>query len=406
VAECAAAIRSQLGDGAPDLALAFVSPHHSELYARVPALVREALGGGILLGCSSGGVIGGGREVEQRSGVALAAAHLPDVVLVPFHLQDQSMPDLDAGPDRWEGIVGVAADRAPQFILLADPFSIRAENLVLGLDYAFASSAKIGGLASGAQQPGGNALFLADGVHRAGAVGIAMHGNVTMQTIVAQGCRPIGEPMRITACQRNILLDLDGRKPMHLLQHLYERLNERDQELMRHSLFLGVVMDELTEHPQQGDFLIRNIVGIDRERGALAIGEMLKEGQTVQFHLRDAHTSAEDLAAVLSRYSSTAGQAHPAGALLFSCVGRGQHLYGRPDHDTEMFHTRMGPVALAGFFCNGEIGPIGGRNFGRGRPPRVDPGSPALRRPNRANHRSVLQCYNIPRISAISVKLS
>ena len=362
VAECTRTLTAQMGDVKPDLVLAFVSPHHAPQYARAPELLREALGDGLLLGCSAGGVIGGGREVEQRPGFALTAASLPGVTLVPFHLDDETMPDLDAGPDRWEGAVNVEAKASPQFILLVDPYTMRAENMLLGLDYAFPASAKIGGLASGGQ-PGGNALFLQDAMHRAGAVGVAMHGNIILDTIVAQGCRPIGKPMQITACQRNVLLELDGEKPMHTLRSLLDHLSQRDQELARHSFFLGVVMDELIDDPKHGDFLIRNIVGIDGETGSVAVGEMLKEGQTVQFHLRDATTSAEDLEAVLSRYGDALERPDISGALLFSCLGRGQGLYGRPDHDTEMFHSQMGPVPLTGFFCNGEIGPVGGTTF-------------------------------------------
>ena len=363
VAECTSTLIAQLGDETPDLVLAFVSPHHGPQYARTPELVREALGDALLLGCSAGGVIGGGREVEQRPGFALTAASLPGVTLVPFHLDDDTMPDLDAGPDRWEGAVNVEAKAAPQFVLLADPFSMRAENMLLGLDYAFPASAKIGGLASGAQQPEGNALFLQDAVHRAGAVGVAMHGNIILDTIVAQGCRPIGQPMQITACRSNVPLELDGQKPLRTLQSLLDHLSQRDQELARHSLFLGVPMDELKDDPKHGDFLIRNIVGIDGESGSVAVGELLKEGQTVQFHLRDAMTSAEDLEAVLSRYGDALEGPDISGALLFSCLGRGQQLYGRPDHDTQMFHNQVGPVPLTGFFCNGEIGPVGGTTF-------------------------------------------
>ncbi len=363
VGECVKSLSAELGDSPPDLVLAFPSAHHSPQYDRIPALVHEALGPALLLGCSAGGVIGGGREIEQRPGLALTAARMPDVTLQPFSVEDATMPDPDAPPDRWEAMAGVTVDAAPQFILLADPFTLGADRLLAGLDYAFPASAKIGGLASGANRPGGNALFLGETALRQGAIGVAMHGDVTMDTIVAQGCRPIGRPMQITACLRNLLLELDGEMCLNVLRELFARLSQRDQELARHSLFLGVVMDELIERPEQGDFLIRNIMGADGERGALAIGETLKEGQTVQFHLRDATTSAEDLEAVLSRYEGMREGLATEGALLFSCLGRGQQLYGRPDHDTEMFHSKMGPVPLTGFFCNGEIGPVGGATF-------------------------------------------
>jgi small ligand-binding sensory domain FIST len=190
-----------------------------------------------------------------------------------------------------------------------------------------------------------------------------LQGNITVDTVVAQGCRPIGKAMRITRCQRNLLQELDGEAPLAVLRDMFQRLGQRDQELMRNSLFLGVVMDEFIEAPKQGDFLIRNVVGMDARSGVMAIGELLKEGQLVQFHLRDAQTSADDLTAVLDRYVEDNRENQAQGALLFSCLGRGQYLYGRPNHDTEIFRGRLGTVPLGGFFCNGEIGPVSGTTF-------------------------------------------
>lgn len=363
IEECVGSIRRQLGDLAPHLAVVFVSSHYQDEYEKVPALTGEALDSPLVLGCSGGGIIGDGREVEQQAAVSITAASLPEVVLTPFHAEGGSLPDLDAAPQAWEEVVQVSRGDEPQFVLLADPFSFPAQNLILGLDYAFEGSAKIGGLASGAQQNGQNALFLGDQVYRSGAVGVAMSGNITVDTVVAQGCRPIGTPMRITQSRRNLLVELDGKSPLEVLKDLFQRLDERDQGLMRHSLFLGVVMDEFIDQPMQGDFLIRNVMGMDERTGVLAIGEMLQEGQLVQFHLRDAQTSAEDLMAVLERYAGDNRENQVHGALLFSCLGRGQYLYGRPDHDSEIFRDKLGAVPLGGFFCNGEIGPVSGTTF-------------------------------------------
>ena len=363
VADCAAAVRRQLNGAVPDLAVAFVSPQHRESYAALPGLVREALGGPLLLGCSGGGIIGNGQEVEQRPALSITAAILPDVTLTPFHLEGQRLPDLDAGPQSWEELLGVSAADRPQFVLLADPFSFPAQNLIMGLDFAYSAAAKIGGLASGGSEPGSNALFLGDRAYPAGAVGVALHGNIVVDTVVAQGCRPIGRAMRITQSRRNMLESLDGETPLTILRGLFPTLSPRDQDLMRHSLFLGVVMDEFVDAPQQGDFLIRNVMGMDDRSGALAIGEMLKEGQLVQFHLRDAETSAQDLTLALERYAGDNRENPIHGALLFSCLGRGQYLYGRPNHDTDLFRDKLGAAPLGGFFCNGEIGPVGGVTF-------------------------------------------
>ena len=360
--QCAEAIRRQLG-AAPQLAVAFVSPHYQPGYGRVGPLLRELLGGGHIFGCSGGGIIGAGMEVEQRPALSVTAAALPGVDVTPFHLGGDSLPDLDAGPDAWQELLSVAESDDPQFVLLADPFSFPAQNLIMGLDFAFPRAAKIGGLASGAQRPGDNALFLDAATYDTGAIGLALRGNILVDTVVAQGCRPIGQPMRITASRRNVLGELDGHPPVAVLQNLYRAMPERDRQLMSHSLFLGVVMDELLDSPGPGDFLIRNVVGMDQRTGSLSIGEILKEGQLVQFHLRDADTSAQDLTIVLERYAVENRENRVPGALLFSCLGRGQYLYGRPNHDTDVFRDKLGQVPLGGFFCNGEIGPVGGTTF-------------------------------------------
>ena len=363
IEKCAAGVLSGLEDATPDLAVTFVSSHYEADYDNVARLVGQRLKPARVFGCSGGGVIGDGVEVEQRPAVSITGASLPGVEIVDFHLDANSLPDLDAGPGSWEELVKVSSSQDPQFVMLADPFSFPVQDLLMGLDFAFSQSAKIGGLASGAQQQGGNALFLGGQVYRSGGIGLALHGNITVDTVVAQGCRPIGRPMRITESQRNLLVGLDGHPPMTVLKELFQEINQRDRDLMRHSLFLGVVMDEFIEAPRQGDFLIRNVVGMDARTGSLAVGELLNEGQLVQFHLRDAETSAEDLTAVLESYATDNRENQARGALLFSCLGRGQHLYGRPNHDTDIFHQKLGPVPLGGFFCNGEIGPVSGTTF-------------------------------------------
>ena len=361
--ECASRVRDGLGEGPPDLAAVFVSGHFAAQYESVPTIIRDQLGSTLLFGCSAGGVIGGGKEVEQRHGVSLTAAKLPGVDLSAFHIHGDDLPDMDAGPDAWEQVFNVTAQDDPGFVLLVDPFTFPAQNFLMGLDYAFARSVKIGGLASGGRRSGENALFLGDQVHREGAIGLALKGNIVVDTVVAQGCRPVGNLMAITKSNQNMLQELDGRPPLEVLRELFSDSDERDQGLMQHSLFLGVMMDDFIEDPQQGDFLIRNIIGMDARTGAMSVGEMLHEGQRVKFHLRDALTSAEDLAALLARYGSEERASPCEGALLFSCMGRGQYLYGHPDHDTDLFAEKVGAIPLGGFFCNGEIGPVSGTTF-------------------------------------------
>jgi small ligand-binding sensory domain FIST len=184
-----------------------------------------------------------------------------------------------------------------------------------------------------------------------------------MDTIVAQGCRPIGAPLFVTWAENNILCQLEGRRATEVLSELYDSLPADDQELFRSSLHLGVVMQEGEQEYRHGDFLIRNVIGMDPESGTLAVGDRLNNGQVVQFHVRDAKTAASDLETMLSRCKQDLGEVSPKGALLFSCLGRGERLYGVADHDSNLIASSLGQVPISGFFCNGEIGPVGGRSF-------------------------------------------
>jgi small ligand-binding sensory domain FIST len=253
-----------------------------------------------------------------------------------------------------------AITTVPHFVVLPDPFSCPAETLVSELDRLFPASVKVGGLASGARQPGGNLLWAGGETVHGGAVALALEGDLAVETIVAQGCRPIGLPLFVTTGHGHLIQELDGRRPLDLLRELYEASPPRDRELFRGSLFVGVVMREGQSEYGPGDFLIRNLIQIDAESGALTVAAEVREGSVVQFHLRDAETSAEDLRHHL-RDQPTRGA--PAGALLFSCLGRGRHLYNAPNHDSSIFTARFGKVPMGGFFCNGEIGPVHGRTF-------------------------------------------
>jgi len=386
--EIVVSLRRQLEGQKPDLLLVFVSSDFLPGYDSIAPRLQAELSPRIVLGCSGGGVVGQGREIEHRSALSVTAAVLPDVKLTPFRVAEGALPGLDGSPRQWHELAGVSPLENPQFILLADPFSIRIENLLMGLDYAFSKSVKVGGLASGARQPGENALFLNSVCYRSGAVGLALSGNIALDALVAQGCRPIGKPMRVTACDRNILIELDGQRPLDILRNLYATLDARDQGLLHNALFLGLVMDPLKSHFTQGDFLVRNIVGLDTDKGILAVGTLLRKGQLVQFHLRDAQTSIDDLEHILDAYASRPARDHVAGALLFSCLGRGEHLYGQSSHDSLLLQKKLGHLPMSGFFCNGEIGPVGGTTYLHGytscfalfRPLYVSPGSVSAQR--------------------------
>jgi small ligand-binding sensory domain FIST len=371
LAEVVGAVRAALAGATPDLVIVFTSAHHEVAYPEVPPALAQAFPGAVVLGCSANGVIGAGHEVERRPALSLTAAVLPGVGLRPFAFDQASLPESPAGPHgppdaaAWRKLVGIPPADDPQFLLLCDPFTFDADALIAGLDAAYPSGRKVGGLVSGGTQPGTNALYLGSGagaqLRDGGAVGVAMIGDIAVDTIVAQGCRPIGVPLTITRCERNVVLELDGKSPLTLLRALFESLDERDQQLFRTSLFVGLEMHESSLEYKSGELLTRNLVGMDPDTGAIVVGAEVHRWKVLRFLLRDARTAELDLVHHLDRFSSSG--AHPEGALLFSCLGRGAHLFGRADHDTDLFRQRVGAVPLGGFFCNGEIGPVGGMTF-------------------------------------------
>jgi len=364
VTQASEQILASLDGKRPDLAVVFISSHHSPSYVTAPELLAESLGAKVLIGCSAAGVIGGGQEVERRPGIAISAAILPGVGISPFHLNQDELPSPDAGPQEWQTLLGVHPDDCPAIMLLPDPFTLRSDHLLAGLDFAYPAAVKIGGLASGGGQPGTNALFINDKSVRSGAVGIAFSGDLAVETVVAQGCRPIGKPLVVTKSEVNVISKLGDQTPLEVLNELFEAAETREKRLIRRSLQIGIIMDRLAQDRSEGEFLIRNVLGADEEDGTLAVGELVQEGQVVQFFVRDAQAADEDLRLMLEEYIDNLDEGDiPASALLFSCLGRGQYLYGSPDHDTTIFTEMVADIPIAGFFSNGEIGPLGDQTF-------------------------------------------
>lgn len=358
VSRGAAKLFAELGKQEPDLLIAFVSTQHAAHFDELPRLLQREFESSLLFGCCATGVIGGGREVEDRPALSLTGAVLPGVRLKGVHLDAAQMPPVYAQTRVWEDAMHLTASQDPAFLILADPFTCETESFVRGLDRTYPNAAKVGGLASGARQAGGSVLYLGDEVHRTGAVALALTGNIRIDTIVAQGCRPVGDPMFVTLAHENLIRELDGRSPREVLALLFEQLTPADRELFGQSLFLGMAMRADANQYVPGDFLIRNILGMDPQSGALWVSTHVPNNSVVQFHLRDASASAYDLERALSQYRAAAVAPAASGALLFSCAGRGIGLYGQADHDSDAFRRLVADVPLGGCFCDGEIGPV------------------------------------------------
>lgn len=357
---CLRAVEALPGEGPPDLAFLFVTPDYGAAVSEAGAAVRDAVEARHLMGCTGGGVIGAEAEREGGHSAALLLARLPGSKIRPFHVTQQDLAAMGSLEDL-EGLIGVPADEDPTFLLLPEPFSLDADGLLGALNHVYAGRPVLGGLASGGARPGLHVLFLDGERYPEGAVGLALTGGeVRVTPLVSQGCRPVGRRFAVTKGEGNRIHTLAGKTAEEALRETVASLSEEDQSLARTSLHLGRVAHEASADFHRGDFLIRNLVALVPEDGSLLVGDHVRVGQTVQFQLRDAATAAEDLGEMLD---VAIADGEPAAALLFSCGGRGSHLFGRPDHDLGMIRRRLGEFPLAGFFCNGEIGPVGRDNF-------------------------------------------
>ena len=347
--------------GAVDVAFIFFTPQHLAATEQI-AQTLGALKARALLGCPGETVIGNEREIEEGPALCLWLGRWArPIEVTPFHLAIEQTSEgysLLGWPDEL-----VDAAPAESLILaVADPFTFPTDDFLGQINDEKPALRVVGGMASGAREPGVHRLILGDRVLLEGAAGVLFQGSIACRSVVSQGCRPIGKPLVITKARDNIIEELGGKPALAQLQQLWQELTPRDQQLVQQGLHVGRVINEYQAGFQRGDFLVRNVIGIERGTGAVAITDRVRIGQTIQFHVRDAASADEDLRLMLQQDAKT-NAARPHGALLFSCNGRGTRLFEQPHHDAAAIQKEMGPLPLAGFFAQGELGPIGGQNF-------------------------------------------
>lgn len=354
-------IRQVLGDAPADLCFVFASAHFAETLPGLVQGLHEQLGPRTLLGMTGEAVIADDTEYEDQPALTLWAGNMPNVRLRSFHLSQEDLDRLDE-PEALRDHLAIPLDEQPSFVLLGDPFSLQILRALEQMQRAYPDRPMIGGLASAADAPGENVMIF-DGVTlNHGLCGVAMWGDVRMDTVVSQGCRPIGHHMVITRAEGQVIYQLGGKPPLARVTEVLKECSTRDLELARtRGLLVGRVINEYQPKFERGDFLIRNPLGFDSSTGAMAVSDLVRTGQTIQFHVRDAKTAAEDLDNMLADAATVAKQA--AGTLLFSCNGRGSRLFSDRDHDARAVRSVSGPMPLAGLFCAGEIGPVGDQIF-------------------------------------------
>ncbi|HWF55961.1 MAG TPA: FIST N-terminal domain-containing protein [Solirubrobacteraceae bacterium] len=356
-AEAAASIRDALGHAQPDLAVVFASGGHLSAPEALLEGIHDTLEPAALVGCGAGGVLGGGRELESGTAVAAWAASFGGAGHAQaFHAQ-LSGDDVDGEIDDLP-----SAAHATGTVLLTDPYSFPADAALASLAADAPAVPVLGGIASARTPQGSAALFLGEEVWETGAVGVHFDG-VELLPCVSQGAAPFGRELTITAAEGNVITELAGRPALQTIESVIGELTPRERTLVAGGLLIGIVIDTGRPDYEQGDFLVRGVLGADRDTGAVAVGATVHAGQIVRLHARDARSADEDLRRSLAlRVGALAGRS-PAGALVFSCNGRGRQMFGTADHDAGAVMRELGGAPSAGFFAAGEIGPVGGRSF-------------------------------------------
>lgn len=352
--------KGQTGDF--DLGILFLSASDTSAVSDILGQLRSRINVHNLIGCTCAGIIGDHDEIERQKATSLILGRLPNVKILPFLLTQPQLEGLKT-PDDWYNFFEVFPNENPVFITLPDPFSLDMSLFLDGANKAYPGCPVVGGLASAAANPGENTLFVNEEQTPDGVVGVVLTGDIRVSTVVSQGCRPFGEAFIVTKAEGNLIHSLGGRPFLEVLQESVNKLSAADQALAQEAIFVGIAMNEYKDKFKRGDFLIRGLMGLDQNTGAGVIADYVEAGHTVQFHLRDAKTANEDLNELLTVQHQKDTTQKPKGALVFCCNGRGEYLFKQKNHDITMIQKQLGPVPVAGFFCAGEIGPVGASNF-------------------------------------------
>jgi small ligand-binding sensory domain FIST len=355
-------LRGQLAAPQVSLGLVFISPKFFPHAQQVLETLRVHSQIPLLAGCSSNSLIVGGSEIEENAGLVLALYALPGAEVRGFHFAQEQVEEAN-GPGYWPLKTGVAPEQTNGWLTFADPFHLDAEAWMRSWNEAYAPLPVLGGLASGDSSEQRTQVYLNGDVFEEGGVAISVGGDVKLLGVISQGCTPIGETWTLTRVEQNLIHEIGNRPAYEVLAETVNKLSAEDQRKTRGNLFIGLVVNEYLDEFHRGDFLVRNLLGGDPSSGVLAVGAMPRAGQTVQFQRRDAAAATEDMNELLAHAKTQVAGAAVYGGCLCCCNGRGQNLFGSPNHDAQTIQRQLGPLGLAGFFCNGEIGPVGKKNF-------------------------------------------
>ncbi len=329
----------QLEGAAGNLGFLYATDRVADHLPEVLSLCRKKTGVGHWVGTIGMGVCATGQEyLDEPAVVAMVGEFEPDAFKVFSGIageDDIRKLDLKCG-----------GSQAAFALVHADPHNAQVAELIAQLADKTETGFLVGGLTSSRQQN----LQIADRVMEGGLSGVAFSDGVTIATRLTQGCSPIGPKHSVTGAQRNIIMTLDGRPALDVfLEDVGDTLGNDIERLGGH-VFVGITIPG----SDTGDYLVRNLVGIDPSNKLVAVGEIVREGATVMFCRRDSNSAQQDMTRMLESIRQGL-YAPPRGAIYYSCLGRGASLFGRNSEELKSITAALGEFPLVGFFCNGEI---------------------------------------------------
>ncbi|NQZ58524.1 MAG: FIST C-terminal domain-containing protein [Lentisphaeraceae bacterium] len=346
----------------PDIFFVYFSSYYQVFADEISAGLKKAFNGTKVAGCIAGTVLFAGDELSNTPAIAVMAAHLPNCKIQTKAVDLKKMPCLDSSPRKWRDFIGMTKESNQTHFIFSDPFTEGFETLIQGIDYAY-SSTVLGAFSSGIEDQSDQALVCEEQIIQSGAVIVSISGDLQIVPLVTQGCQPVGENLKITSCSDVVLEKIDDQDPITYLRDLSPHLNETERELLQKSLFLGVEMDCFKAEHASGDFLIRNIRGVDADSGALVVGEHLHNGQVVRFHIRDKQIGSAELNKQISYYAGEFSERKCHGVMAFSCLGRVKTDEEQIPDGELLAKITSDDIPVCGFFGNGEFGPVGGTTY-------------------------------------------
>jgi small ligand-binding sensory domain FIST len=359
--EAASLSASELSGGPADLAIVFATGEHADEIPSLLESVERATGTPYVVGCSASGVIAGGREVEDGPAIGVLSVRSDAIRATPFLFRDSGDHGLTAGIHVGQRLAG---SRATEDVVLVwpDPFRVRPDRMLQGLDATLGSIPVAGGAASCAG--GTMETFQFNGCEAGcGAVsGVRLAGGVRHQVAVTQGCRPLGEPLRVTGAHENLVLELDGVPALEALRKLSPHDPTEDPEGTLTSLSVALLPEGSGGVHRPGEYLVRNILAVDPDTGVIAVAAEVEEGQSLLFAIREPEAARADVERMAQRAAAAAPPGGYSFGLYFNCLARGRSLYGREGVDAGILSRYLKDVPILGFFCNAEIAPVAGMN--------------------------------------------